>query len=49
MAELFENLREFIPDWANKHLEEDLIEVVDVFEQQQRKKTHFLSPVRHKR
>ena len=34
-GKLFENLQKFIPDLANERLEDDLVEAVDVFEQQQ--------------
>ena len=37
MAEFFENLQEFFLDWANEHLEGDLVETVDAFERQQKK------------
>ena len=41
MAELFKNSQEFIPGWGNECLEEDLVEAVDVFEQQHKKKPWF--------
>ena len=41
MAELFEKFMRIIPDWGNEPLKKDLVEAVDVFEQQQKKKTRF--------
>ena len=38
MTRLFENLQEFIPDLANEHLEEDLVEAVSCLSNNKRKK-----------
>ena len=40
MAEIFENTIEFMPDWANENIEDDLVKAVDKYEEQQKiKKT----------
>jgi hypothetical protein len=36
LAEIFENPIEFMPDWANKNIEDDLVKAVDKYEEQQR-------------
>ena len=36
MAEIFENSIEFMPNWANENIEDDLVKAVDEYEEQQK-------------
>ena len=36
MAEMFENSIEFMPNWANENIEDDLVKAVDEYEEQQK-------------
>ena len=41
MADIFENLSQYFPEWENKDIHNALVEAVNVFERKERKKTVF--------
>ena len=41
MANKFENLSQYLPEWENKDIHKDLVEAVNVFEQKEKKKPGF--------
>ena len=51
MAEIFENYLELMPEWANKSLEEDVVEAVKEYEgyqQNRNTKSHFVKLTKRK-
>ena len=41
MADIFENLLQYLREWANKDIHKDLVVVVNAFKQKEKKKTGF--------
>ena len=41
MANMFENLSQYLPEWENKDIHKDLVEAINVFEQKERKRKNL--------